>query len=226
MNVSPLIVTGLSNAGVYLHWCLRPLRWKPYIPTAAQCPTVCLHQAKSGLFIERNWIVTKHFAENKGQNIDKNKDNKNKCITDSSKHCQRVSESVCVCVCVCECELKRQAGEVSEWQPAADQTNDLWQPQRRCRNGNMDIFMDTQGKRQSQTNRTEWTQCIYLHTSVKMIKWVPAQRSKGRKVASSLNQHSLCVPFMSGSRQHQRLSHKTSSKSSVHMIFFFPKVFQ
>ena len=30
-----------------------------------ECPSVCLHPAKWGLFIERNWIVTKSFAGNK-----------------------------------------------------------------------------------------------------------------------------------------------------------------
>lgn len=82
-----------------LHLVVLTLMPKAFQVSATKYPSVCLHPAKLGLFIESNWIVTKSFAENKGRNIDKTNNNKNECITESSKQDQRV----CVCMCVCAC---------------------------------------------------------------------------------------------------------------------------
>lgn len=49
-----------------------------YSHSPTKHPSVCLLQAKLGVFIERNWIVTKSYTENKGQDIDKTKCKKNK----------------------------------------------------------------------------------------------------------------------------------------------------
>lgn len=83
-----------------LHLVVLTLMPKALQVSATKYPSGCLHQTKLGLFIESNWIVTKSFAENKGRNIDKTNNNKNECITESSKQDQRARESMCVRACV------------------------------------------------------------------------------------------------------------------------------
>lgn len=61
---SSIIVTGLSKAAIASLSICNDASGRMFPQLHQECDlNVCLHQAKSGLFIERNWIVTKSFAE-------------------------------------------------------------------------------------------------------------------------------------------------------------------